>query len=103
MKKKKNPRNDMEKILEITALTLKSVQIDLNNLWKQSTADYLWRVASCVAKKQLRYSCQKGREIWIDYDQMCFNSQSIATSWGWGLLNTIFIIWQLLSFKDCPL
>ena len=41
MKKKKNPRNDMEKILEITALTLKSVQIDLNNLWKQSTADYL--------------------------------------------------------------
>ena len=50
----------MEKILEITALTLKSVQMDLNKLWKQSTADYLRCLASCVAKKQLRYSCQKG-------------------------------------------
>ena len=60
----------MEKILEITALTLKSVRIDLNNLWKQSTADYLRCVASCVAKKQLRYSCQKGGKIWIEYDQM---------------------------------
>ena len=62
----------MGKILESTALTLKSIQIDLNNLWKQSTADYLRCVASCVAKKQLRYSCQKrgGGEIWIDYDQM---------------------------------
>ena len=49
----------MGKILESTALTLKSIQIDLNNLWKQSTADYLRCVASCVAKKQLRYSCQK--------------------------------------------
>lgn len=48
---KKNPQNEMGKILEITALTLKSVQIDLNNLWKQSTADYLRCVASCVAKK----------------------------------------------------
>ena len=97
----------MEKILEITALTLKSVQMDLNKLWKQSTADYLRCLASCVAKKQLRYSCQKGGGggIWIDYwpDDMCFNSQSIAISWGRGLLNTIFIIWQLLSFKDCPL
>lgn len=49
----------MGKILESTALTLKSIQIDLNNLWKQSMADYLRCVASCVAKKQLRYSCQK--------------------------------------------
>ena len=57
--KKKNPRNEMGKILESTALTLKSIQIDLNNLWKQSTADNLRCVASCVAKKQLRYSCQK--------------------------------------------
>lgn len=61
----------MGKILESTALTLKSIQIDLSNLWKQSKADYLRCVASCVAKKQLRYSCQKrGGGIWIDYDQM---------------------------------
>ena len=49
----------MGKIVESTALTLKSIQIDLNNLWKQSTADYLRCVASCVAKKRLRYSSQK--------------------------------------------
>lgn len=49
----------MGKIVESTALTLKSIQIDPNNLWKQSTADYLRCVASCVAKKQLRYSSQK--------------------------------------------
>ena len=63
----------MGKILESAALTLKSIQIDLSNLWKQSKADYLRCVASCVAKKQLRYSCQKrggGGGIWIDYDQM---------------------------------
>ena len=42
----------MEKTLEITALTLKSIQIDLNNLWKQFTADYLRCVASIVCGEE---------------------------------------------------